>query len=237
MDGTANLAEEMLGGSGAPGNEAPETKSAGDNGGSAGTQAAAWTNQLSKELRENNEAFGKVSNFRTVSELAEAYIKGAGEKFDISDPRKAFEALGAPKEGEPYGIEEKLEAGLKNFVRYARAANLTREQAARMAEGYRALTAENAEARLAEAREAAAGITRDLVEEFGPEAAEYYRKATARGGLQGAIAAAGLYGNRDLARALVLLGRETSEGSTPSGGSGREKKSRSIKEGATFSYS
>jgi hypothetical protein len=106
-----------------------------------------------------------------------------------------------------------------------------------MAEGYRALTAENTRYRLAEANKALPEITRALVEEFGSAAAEYYKKAVSRDGLREAIAAAGLYGSKDLARALVLLGRETSEDFTPSGGRGHEKKPKSIKEGATFSYS
>jgi hypothetical protein len=192
---------------------------------------------LSKELRENKEAFEKVSNFKTVGDLAQAYIKSAGEAVDVKNPRRALEALGRPKEGESYGIEDKLEGVMKNFVKYAAGADLTREQAVKMAEGYRGLMAEESAARLAEARKAAPEIARGLVDEFGSEAAEYYKKAVSRNNLRSAIVESGLYGNKDIARALVLLGRETSEDHTPSGGSGREKKLRSIREGATFSYS
>jgi hypothetical protein len=87
MDETANLAGEQ-GGSGAPvANEAPDVRAESSasqtrnrdqtwNGVETGDQTyAAWTSQLSKEFKGNHEALKALSRFKTVSELAEAFIK------------------------------------------------------------------------------------------------------------------------------------------------------------------
>jgi hypothetical protein len=232
MDETANLAEEMMGGSSAPGKEAQEAAEGGGE-----TQAAAWTKQLPKELRENGEAFKKIGGFKTVGDLAQAFVDAANKALDVNNPKAVFEAMGAPKEGEPYGIEEQLKGGLENFIKYAKEASLTKAQAGTMMEGYKALMGEMEAAQREAANKALPEITRGLVDEFGADAVEYYRKGAARSGLKEAIARSGLYGNKDIARAIVLLGRETSEDFTPQGKRGQETKPKSIKEGATFSYS
>jgi hypothetical protein len=240
MDETANLAA-MMGGSEDPGNESSETTGAGENTqGGEGTQAAAWTNQLSKEFRKS-EAFNKVSNFKTINDLAAAFAEKQGVKdVDFSDAKAVLERLGAPKEGEEYGIEKSLPDGMKDFLKYAREAVLTKTQAAKMAEGYQSIMAARAAENIRTAKEKTPEIARAIVDEFGTEAEIYYKRAVAGNGLNKLLMANGLAANKDLARALVLLGREMSEDSVLTGSAlsgGRAKKPKSIREGATFSYS
>ena len=235
MAETANLTD-MLGGSGEPGKESPATKTEGDNGGSAGTQAAAWTNQLSKEFRESGD-FNRVTGFKTVSELAEAFARTASEQVDLTDFKAVMEKLGAPKEGEPYGIEDTLDSGMKDFIKYAKEASLTKEQAAKMADGYRDFVRAQVESNLKLAREKAPEISKTLTAEFGEAAAEYYHRAVEHTGLNKKLAETGLGANRDMARALCLLGREMSEDASVAGRTPGRTKPVSVRDGATLSYS
>ena len=118
MSEAVNLTD-MLGGSEAPAKEASSgALSAGDGTGDGGTQAAAWTSQLSRELREDGEAFKKLADFKSVNELAEAFVKtggGAGGEIDLSDFKSVMEKLGAPKPDEVYEFEKDLETELSDF--------------------------------------------------------------------------------------------------------------------------
>jgi hypothetical protein len=235
MSETADLAG-MVGGSDAPGNEASATGGAGENGGSAGTQAAAWTNQLPKEFRESAE-FGRIAVFKTVGELAQAYAKSAAGEADLSDFKAVMRKLGAPGEGEAYGIEDRLGEEMKDFVKYAKEASLTKEQAAKMADGYRDFVKGQVERNLKQTREKAGEIAKSLTSEFGEASAEYYRRAVEHTGLNKKLAETGLGANRDLARALCLLGREMSEDTSVGGRPRADRKPHSVREGAMLSYS
>jgi hypothetical protein len=191
MSETANLAGE-LGGNGAPDKEAPAVQSAGANQDiqnrvgvdDGGRTQAAWTSQLSKELKDNPEALKAVGGYKTVSELVEAFVKQAEE-------RRA-EAAKVAAESFERTLEEKAKGSEPAPVWLD-------------AEAVKATTAK-------------------LVEEFGPAAAEYYKKALSHNNLGAVLAKAGLKAHPDISRALVLLGRETSESYTPEGksyGSGR----------------
>ena len=194
MDVTLNQngLENLLGG-----NDAPEVKEASVQGGageSISTRAAAWTSQLPKEIRGNEEVFSKLAAFKTVGELADAYLaKGEAAEADITDVKGLLEKLGAPKEGEFYEFEKDLKDELSKFGETARGAMLTRDQAAAMLEGYK--------------------------------------------GLNSLLARSGLGADKQLARALVLLGREMSEDYTPGGRSrGAEKPPRRLNEGAQIDF-
>jgi hypothetical protein len=235
MDETGNQPElaAMLGGSDAPANEASTQSGAREE--SQSTQAAAWTSQLSKELRGNSEAFSKVANFKTVSELAEAYLKNGS--LDMKDAAGVLRKLGAPEEGKPYDFEKSLEEGLQSYGAFARKAMLTPDQAKAMLDGYRSLEKERITAYTRDAAEKAPEISKALVEEFGAEASAYYHKAVSKNKLNSLIVQSGLGANKDIARALVLLGREMSEDYTPSSGRSRKPEPETIKNGAMFSYS
>lgn len=222
MGDESNPLEEW-GGTGAPENEAPGSEEREGNGRDRNRtepQAApAWTSQLPKELREG-EAFKRVSGFKTVGELAAAYAEAAGNP-DV------------PKEGESYGLEGELDQGMEGYLDHAREAGLSREQARRMARGYQTLMRDATAARIKATDEGFRAIAPKLTDEFGAEAAQWFRKAAVQTGLSKQLRETGLGANSDIARALVLLGREMSEDSTLGGGAaGAAKRPTTLAEGA-----
>ena len=220
------------------GNDAPEVKEASVQGGageSGSTQAAAWTSQLPREIRGNEEVFSKLAAFKTVGELADAYLaKGEAAEADITDVKGLLEKLGAPKEGEFYEFEKDLKDELSKFGETARGAMLTRDQAAAMLEGYKGIIEARTADFLAKAKAEAPALAKALTEEFG---AAWYRKAVEGNGLNSLLARSGLGADKQLARALVLLGREMSEDCTPGGRSrGAEKPPQRLNEGAQIAF-
>ena len=207
----------------------------GQTGGEPESQRAAWTAQLPKELREDAGRFKKLSGFKNIGELADAYLKGGGEA-DFSDVKKVMERLGAPKDGEKYEWEENLKDEMKGLAEVARKACLTRDQARFVLEGYAAYDEAKAASNLKRVREAAPKIAEGLVKEFGDEALSWHRNAVKSSGLNKALAYAGLSADPTIARALVLLGREMSEDYTPSAGSGGRGRPASVKDGGSFDY-
>jgi hypothetical protein len=224
--------ENMLGGTGEP---EKETQLVTDNG---DANPAAWTSQLSKELRESEESFSKLKGFKTIGELAKAYLSAAKSSVDASNFKDVMERLGAPKDGEGYDFESGLEKELSDFGKFAKEAMLTGKQAEAMLGGFRKIIAGRNAGYINEAVEAAPKIAAGLISEFGPDAAKYYQKACGHENLNKRIAAAGLGADKDLARALVMLGREMTEDSTPGGGGGARsyKKPESVKDGLNLSY-
>jgi hypothetical protein len=228
---------EMLGGSEAPVKEALTTGA--DGGNPAGTtQSAPWMSQLSKELRDDAELTPKLSGFKTISDLARAYLNGGGEAADGNiDFDSVMKKLGAPGDGESYDFEESLEKDLAPFAGYAKKARLTPGQAEGVLNGLRELTRAREEGFLKAAKEAAPEVSKALVDEFGSDAGAYYRKAAVDTKLNTLLARSGLGANKDIARALVLLGREMSEDYTSAkSNAGGGKKPVSVKDGAMFSY-
>jgi hypothetical protein len=245
MDNTQNQSgtlESMLGGGAAPGNNAAAAPAAA--GGSAGgdvtpaqgTGAAAWTSQLSKELREG-EAFEKIAGFKNISELVKAFLEKGASGAGGEDFGAVMEKFGAPKEGEAYGFEGELDGDLKDFLQKAKGAKLAPQQAKAVVDGYRELVTKRTESFMQQAVEKAPEISKALVDEFGAEAAAYYRKAVEASKLNVRLAQAGLGADKNLARALTLLGREMSEDWTPAAGGRPGQKPQSVREGATFNYS
>jgi hypothetical protein len=196
MSETANL-DVSQGGSGAPGNAAPAGNGtegnqgarnpAGD--GNQGITPAAWTAQLSKEFKDNPDALKAIGSFKTVSELAEAFVK------------QAAAGNSSPKDGETAGDDA--------FAKALEEAAKTAQTAAPPKNGPAAWLDEKA------VKETVA----KLIDEFGTAAPDYYRKALGKNGLGALLGKHGLKSHPDLGRALVLLGREMSEDFTPGGGS------------------
>lgn len=207
----------------------------GESGQTSTDSPPAWTAQLPKDMLSNAEEFKKISGFKTIGELAKAYISGGGEA-DYSDVKKVLERLGAPKDGEKYEWEDNLKDDMKGFAETARKAKLTKEQAKAVMEGYVLLDETRVQANVAKVKAAVPKIADDLVKEFGEDALEWHRKAVKDSGLNRELARNGLSANPVIARALVLLGREMTEDYTPSGSSGGRSKAKSILDGATFDY-
>ncbi|GMO28523.1 MAG: hypothetical protein Ta2B_09250 [Termitinemataceae bacterium] len=229
MDEAANLANEM-GGSGAPANEAPVQSGSGT--GTEGTPA--WTNQLSKELRDD-ASFSKLANFKKLDELALAYLKGGGSELSTEE---LLNKLGVPKPDEPYGIEDKLGEEMQDFLKAARETNLSKKQAEKLAETYQTMMQNYLQKQVDGVQKAVTENSKELVDEFGAEATSWWKKAaSAEKGLKEAIAKAGLGSSKALMRALVLLGRETSEESTPDGGRHGSGAAKTWAEGGGFKIS
>ena len=230
MDEAANLAGDVLGGSGAAGNEAPV------GGGGTGTenQPAAWTNQLSRDFRDNMDAFGKVSGFNSITELANAYLAANGAEID---DETLFKRLGIPAPDEPYGIEDQLDESMKDFLQHARDANLSKGQAAKLAAAYKTMIENAVKSVPEEVKKAVEANAKGLVDEFGADARNWWNKAAAsEKGLQQAFAKAGLGKSKTLMRALTLLGREMSEESTPSGSEHGSAAPKTWSEGGGFNF-
>jgi hypothetical protein len=196
---------------------------------------AAWTAQLPREVRENPDQFKKLTGFKSIGELAKAYLAGGGEA-DFSDVKKVLEKLGFPKEGEKYDWEEGLKDEMKGFAETARKAMLTKEQAKTVMEGMAALDAAKDAAVLASVKEAAGKVSQDLIKEFGDDALAWHRNAVKDGRLGRELARTGLSVHPTIARALALLGREMAEDYTPSGSRGGTAKPASVYDGAGFEY-
>jgi hypothetical protein len=182
--------------------------------------------------------FSKLAAFRTVGELAEAYLsKGEAAEADITDVKGLLEKLGAPKEGEFYEFEKDLKDEMAAFGEKARGAMLTRGQAAQMLEGFKGIIEARTAGFLAKAKAEAPAIAKALTEEFGADGAAWYRKAVEGNKLNSLLARSGLGADRQLARALVLPGREMSEDYTPAGRSrGAERPPERLNDGARISF-
>lgn len=177
----------ILGGSGAPGNDAPVVNSGGGTAQAAETRTgeaggegtyAAWTSQLSKELKANPDALKAVGGYKSISELVEAFMAKAG--------KAAGQETGETAPPDDDALEKALaEARDKGGTPPA------------WADG-----------------EAVRKTSEKLVAEFGTSAPEYYRKALRHNGLGDVLAKAGLKSHPDLGRALVLLGRAMTEEQT-----------------------
>ena len=227
VDQTAALAGDM-GGSGAPVNEAPQ--SGGNESGSS--SAPAWTNQLSRELRDNADVFGKVANFKTISDLVSAYAKA-----EISD-EELLQRFGVPKPDEPYGIEDKLGDDMKDFLKMAREINLSKGQAQKVFEAYQGMLNNATTNRVENLEKVVAENAKSLVDEFGAEARNWWNKAaSSEKDLKVALAKSGLSGSKALMRAMVLLGRETSEESTQDGTSHGRAQAKTWAEGGKLNFS
>lgn len=131
-------------GAGTGGNQNPATK--GDEnakGGQANKEAEtyalkAWGAQLSKELKENEEAVKVLSKFEDISGLANSYIElekkqGSmhtipGEKATQEELDAFYKRLGKPEAADKYSFDQKYEAE-KRFAEAAFKANLSDKQA------------------------------------------------------------------------------------------------------------
>jgi hypothetical protein len=198
-------------------------------------QAAAWTAQLPKDMRENAEHFKQLAGFKSIGELAKAYLNKGGEA-DFSDAKKVLEKLGFPKEGEKDEWEDSLQDDMKGFADAARKAMLTKSQAQAMMEGMVQMESVQAQANFTKVKEAAPKVLQALKQEFGDEAPTWHKNAVKNSNLSKELARTGLSVNPTIARALVLLGREMSEDYTPTGSRGGKTSPKSIYEGATFDY-
>lgn len=141
-------------------------------------------------------------------------MKAVGGFRTISDLVKAYMERPPGKQAEPPPKDGGLEASLEAAAKKETASPPSWREAAAVKE-----------------------TTGKLIDEFGPAAAEYYKKALSHNGIGALLAQFGLKSHPDIGRALVLLGREMSEEYTPSGkAAGGRAKPVTLAEGARLYY-
>lgn len=130
-------------GAGSGGNQEPTNGNDNTKSGQANKEAEtyalkAWGAQLSKELKENEEAVKVLSKFEDISGLANSYIElekkqGSmhtipGEKATQEELDAFYKRLGKPEAADKYSFDQKYEAE-KRFAEAAFKANLSDKQA------------------------------------------------------------------------------------------------------------
>ena len=130
-------------GAGSGGNQEPTNGNDNAKSGQANKEAEtyalkAWGAQLSKELKENEEAVKVLSKFEDISGLAHSYIElekkqGSmhtipGEKATQEELDAFYKRLGKPEAADKYSFDQKYEAE-KRFAEAAFKANLSDKQA------------------------------------------------------------------------------------------------------------
>lgn len=105
----------------------------------------AWTSQLPKDLRDNADIMGRISGYKTIADLANAYVKSedAGKdalhvpgKDSTEEERRAFfTKLGVPEKASDYNLSdydldpETLKKSKDIFMEAAHRSALSRRQA------------------------------------------------------------------------------------------------------------
>jgi len=111
-------------------------------------EAPAWHSQLPKELRENAEFTGRISSFKTIGDLANAYIKSEDSgrnalhiptKESTQEEVKAFfTKLGVPEKPSDYALSdydldpESIQKSKEIFMAAAHRSALSKRQAENM---------------------------------------------------------------------------------------------------------
>jgi hypothetical protein len=203
---------------------------------------AAWTQQLSKELRENPEYSKGLAGFEKLDDFTRSYFELAkksdipGEKATPEEVAVFWKKLGYPDKPENYAVAK--EQGAETFISAAHAARLTDGQAQTLWKAVSEGQARQlAAAQQAQAKELAA-TDAALQKEYGDNynlAIEYFTRGVGSGELKAALMNAGLAGNPQVVKAFIALGRASQESGSPKSDapSGEMK---SIFEGGGFKY-
>jgi hypothetical protein len=247
--------QEMSGGKGAEPAPNPTPPSAGStsaaagqepggdpngSGGSAGSgtgevKLAAWTQQVSKEIRENPELARELAPFEKLDDLVKAHFdqkkKSAipGRDAKPEDVAAFWKALGYPEKPDGYTLASNPTFADKNagtFLTAAHAARLTDEQASALWKEVSSNQARLIQSRQ-EAQQAELNSTMDaLKKEYGDKftyAVELFDRAVGNTGTENSalmqqLLDSGLVGNQTIIKAFIALGEARQEtGSPPSG--------------------
>jgi hypothetical protein len=192
--------------------------------GAADKKLAAWTDQLSKEYRENPEYAEKLANLEKLDDLAKGYFELQG-KTDIpgkdakpEDVEAFWKKLGYPEKPEGYGVAKDQNAG--TFVSAAHAARLTDEQATALWKSVSEGTARQLAA-VQQAQEVELKATdAALQKEFGGKydyAIEMFERGIGNRELKAQLINAGLAGKPEIVKAFIALGESMQESGSPKG--------------------
>jgi hypothetical protein len=214
-------------------------------GSGTGTEAklAAWTQQLSKELRENPEYSKGLAGFEKLDDFTKSYFELTkksdipGDKATPEEKAAFWKKLGYPEKPENYAVAK--EQGAETFVAAAHAARLTDEQAQALWKNVSDGQARQIQTlRENQARELAA-TDAALKTEYGDRyetAVELMRRGMGDSGIGRALLNAGLAGNPLIVKAFIALGEAARESGSPKSDGPAGQGMKSIFEGGGFKY-
>ena len=183
---------------------------------------AAWTQQLSKETRENPELARKLSTWEKLDDFAKSYFELEGKNAIPGKDAKKEEVeafwrkLGYPEKPENYGVSKEKEAEV--FVSAAHAARLTDEQATALwktvSEGTKGRLEALRKKQLEEIEAADQGLQKEYGEKYN-YAIEMFRRGVGKSPVYQQLQDAGLAGNPEIIRAFITLGESREEDYAP----------------------
>jgi hypothetical protein len=209
---------------------------------------AAWTQQVSKEIRENPELAKELAPFEKLDDLVKAHFdqkkKSAIPGRDAKPEEVAafWRQLGHPEKPDGYTLAKEENAG--SFLAAAHAARLTDEQASRM---WQEATSEQArlragrdEVQKAEFNASMAALKQEYGDKFN-QAIELFDRAVGNTGAENSLLMsrlldAGLVGNHAVIKAFIALGAARQESSSPSGESPPAGGLKSVTDGGWYNY-
>ena len=207
------------------------------------TKLAAWTQQLSRELRENPEYSKGLAGFEKLDDFTKSYFELAkksdipGDKATPEEVAAFWKKLGYPEKPENYAVAK--EQGAETFIAAAHAARLTDGQAQALWKNVAESQARQlAAVREAQARELAA-TDAALQKEYGDKydlALEFFNRGVGNGELKAALVNAGLAGNPQIVKAFIALGQASQESGSPRSDDAPSGAMKSIFEGGGFTY-
>jgi hypothetical protein len=231
-----SLAEVISGGNGStpPANPSIEATAAGSDprtgtnppeaGGETGAaHLPAWTQQVSKDIRENPDLAKKLSAFEKLDDLAKSYFeleKKSGVPGKDAKPEEVsafWKKLGYPDRPEDYRVSKEDE-NASTFISAAHAARLTDEQASALWKQVSEGTARREAALLEAQMKEIAATDATLKNEFGENyarAAELFKRGVGDGKILEELRRAGLAGKMEIVRAFIALGEAAREGGSP----------------------
>jgi hypothetical protein len=220
--------------------------------GTGEVKLAAWTQQVSKEIRENPELVRELAPFEKLDDLVKAHIEQKkkwdqrspaipGKDAKPEDVAAFWKALGYPEKPDGYALAKDQSAG--TFLTAAHAARLTDEQASAMwkevSQNQARLIASRQEAQKAEFNTTIEALKKEYGEKF-TYAVEMFDRAIGNTGtehspLMQQLLGAGLVGNQTIIKAFIALGEARQETGSP-GSNSPVQPEKSVTEGGWYQY-
>jgi hypothetical protein len=187
---------------------------------------AAWTQQISREYRENPEYAAELANLGKLDDLVKGYFEARG-KTDIpgtdAKPEELtafWRRLGYPEKPENYSVSKEKNA--ETFISAAHAARLTDEQATALwksvSEGTARQAAAIQQAQQAEFEATDAALRKEYGDKYSYALEMFNRGIGRNGSLKALIRGAGLAGKQEVIRAFIALGESMQEPGSPKSG-------------------
>jgi hypothetical protein len=188
-----------------------------------GIKLAAWTQQVSKDIRENPELARKLAAFEKLDDLVKNHFEIErqsgipGKDAKPEDVEAFWKKLGYPDKPEDYRVS-KEDRDAATFVSAAHAARLTDGQASALwktvSEGTKRQEAALREAQAREIAATDAALKQELGDKYAL-ATELFRRGTGNGKILEELRRAGLAGKMEIVRAFIALGEAARESGSP----------------------